>query len=238
MDNLQWREGAKAAAPIVLGYFPVAMAFGVLARKAGMTPLETGLMSLLVYAGSSQFIAVEMIVEGVAWFPTVVTTFFVNLRHFLMSSTLSLYLREKSLRKAGLLSAQLTDESFAVALSDPSKIENRPTYLLGIQMTSQASWVAGSVAGAVFGGMIDQKSYGLPFALPSLFICLLVLQIKSSRHLWMMFLAGLLSLFFKSVVAGQWHIVLTALVISTTAAAMKGQRSKPNAQGSSPGGAE
>jgi len=97
VDDRQFKNGAKAALPIVLGYLPVGMAFGVLARQAGLTPIEIGLMSLLVYAGASQFLAIEMILKGIAWFPTVIATFFINLRHLLMSSTLSLFLPESTL---------------------------------------------------------------------------------------------------------------------------------------------
>jgi predicted branched-subunit amino acid permease len=78
MVDIQLKEGVKAALPIVLGYLPVGMAFGVLARQAGLSPLESGSMSLLVYAGASQFIAVEMISKGVPWVPIVLTTFFIN----------------------------------------------------------------------------------------------------------------------------------------------------------------
>jgi predicted branched-subunit amino acid permease len=67
MRDNQLKEGVKAALPIVLGYLPVGMAFGVLARQAGLSPLESGSMSLLVYAGASQFIAVEMISKGIPW---------------------------------------------------------------------------------------------------------------------------------------------------------------------------
>jgi predicted branched-subunit amino acid permease len=66
MDNHQFKKGAKAALPIVLGYLPVGMAFGVLARETGLTTFEAGLMSLLVYAGASQFIAIEMISKGIS----------------------------------------------------------------------------------------------------------------------------------------------------------------------------
>jgi 4-azaleucine resistance transporter AzlC len=214
MHSNQWREGVKAATPIVLGYLPVALAFGVLAQRAGMTPFHVGLMSLLVYAGSSQFIAVEMISEGIMGLPIVIATFFVNLRHFLMSSTLSLYLKKTPLRTLCLLSAQLTDESFAVAMSEPSKIENRPSYLFGLQITSQLAWICGSVAGALFGSLIDHEGYGLPFALPGLFIGLLVLQIKNRQHFWIMIVAGFFSLFFKWLVPGNWYIVLAALLTS------------------------
>jgi len=224
MGSHPWREGAKAAAPIVLGYLPVGVAFGVLARRAGMAPSEVGLMSLLVYAGSSQFVAVELISEGIAWFPIVITTFFVNLRHLLMSSTVSLFLKKESLRTLTLVSAQLTDESFAVAMSQPSKIQDRPGYVFGLQIISHCAWIGGSVAGALFGSLIDHEGYGLPFALPGLFICLLVLQIKSLDHFWMMIVAGILSLVFKWLVPGNWYIIMAALLTSGIGVAIKTRR--------------
>ncbi len=68
-NNGQFREGVKDALPVVLGYLPVGIAFGLLARNAGVTPSEVGLMSLLVYAGASQFLAIEMIYKGITWLP-------------------------------------------------------------------------------------------------------------------------------------------------------------------------
>jgi 4-azaleucine resistance transporter AzlC len=234
MDNHQFREGIKAALPIVLGYLPVGMAFGVLARKAGLTTFEVGLMSLLVYAGASQFLAIEMVSKGVPCVPIVVATFFLNLRHLLMSSTLSLYFRKNSLRTLGLLSAQMTDESFALATSNISRILNRPQYLFGLQITSQLAWVGGSVGGAFFGGLINHEGYGLPFALPGLFICLLVLQIRSPHHFGIMVIAGVSSLFFKWIFPGNWYILFSALLASGigTIIKPKTQDSKLNAQSS------
>jgi 4-azaleucine resistance transporter AzlC len=212
MNNDQFRGGMKAALPIVLGYLPVGVAFGLLARNAGLTPSEVGLMSLLVYAGASQFLAIEMIFKGMTWLPIVVATFFINLRHFLMSSNLSLYFRNTRFPLLGFLSAQLTDESFGVAISNLPKVKNNPPYLFGLQMTSHFAWVIGSIGGALFGPFIKISEYGLPFALPSLFICLLVFQLKSFRHLWIMAVAGVSSLFFKWVFQGNWYILLAALL--------------------------
>jgi 4-azaleucine resistance transporter AzlC len=211
MNSRQFREGAKSALPIVLGYLPVGMAFGILARNAGLTPFEIGLMSLLVYAGASQFIAVEMISKGVLGWPIVLTTFLINFRHFLMSSTLFLHFQKLPLRTLGFLSAQLTDESFGMALSAPSRTQNRPDFLFGLQVTSHLAWISGSVIGGLFGGLIDPRSFGLAFALPGLFICLLVFQIKSLPHFWVMIIAGGMSLFFKWALPGNGSIVLAAL---------------------------
>lgn len=211
-NNHPFREGAKDALPVVLGYLPVGVAFGLLARNAGITPSEVGLMSFLVYAGASQFLAIEMIDQGMTWFPIVLATFFINLRHFLMSSNLSLYLKNTRLSLLGFLSAQLTDESFAVATSNLPKVKNNPHYVLGLQITSHLAWVIGSIGGALFGPFIKISEYGLPFALPSLFICLLVFQLKSVRHFGIMVVAGISSLFFKWALQGNWHILLAALL--------------------------
>jgi 4-azaleucine resistance transporter AzlC len=169
-------------------------------------------MSLLVYAGASQFLAIEMIFKGMTWLPIVVATFFINLRHFLMSSNLSLYFRNTRFPLLGFLSAQLTDESFGVAISNLPRVKNNPPYLFGLQMTSHFAWVIGSIGGALFGPFIKISEYGLPFALPSLFICLLVFQLKSFRHFWIMAVAGVSSLFFKWAFQGNWYILLAALL--------------------------
>jgi 4-azaleucine resistance transporter AzlC len=211
-NNGQFREGVKDALPVVLGYLPVGMAFGLLARNAGLTPSEAGLMSFLVYAGASQFLAIEMIDQGMTWFPIVLATFFINLRHFLMSSNLSLYFKKTRLPVLGFLSAQLTDESFAVAISNLPKVKNSPPYVFGLQITSHLAWVIGSIGGALFGPFMKISEYGLPFALPSLFLCLLVFQLKSVHHFGIMVVAGVSSLFFKWALQGNWTILLAALL--------------------------
>ena len=234
MVDIQFKEGVKAALPIVLGYLPVGMAFGVLARQAGLSPLESGSMSLLVYAGASQFIAVEMISKGIPWVPIVLTTFFINLRHFLMSSTLSLYFSGAFPRTLGLLSAQLTDESFAVAMADPSRISNRPRYLCALQATSQLAWISGSVGGALFGSVINPSAYGIPFAMPALFICLLVFQLKSKIHFWVMGLAAVLSVLFKAFLPGNGYMIGAALIASIAGLLIEGAWRKQEERKSNP----
>jgi len=214
MDNGPFKEGIKAALPIVLGYLPVALTFGMLARKTGFTSLEVAFMSLFVYAGASQFLAIEMVSKGIAGVPIVVATFFINLRHLLMHYNLSLYFKNTRLPTLGLLSAQMTDESYAVAISKLPEIKNRPSYLFGLQITSQVAWVSGSIAGAFFSPLAHSTGWGLLFALPALFICLLVLQIRSAHHFWAMVIAGIFSLLFKWGLPGNWYILLTSVLAS------------------------
>ena len=92
-------------------------------------------------------------------------------------------------------------------------------------MTSQVAWITGSLAGAFFGGLIDPEGYGLPFAFPGLFICLLVLQLRSRFHVALMVVSGVLSLLFKGLLPGNWTIIMTALLTSAIGVLMK--RLKP-----------
>ena len=106
--------GVKAAWPICLGYIPIGLAFGVLAQKAGMTWFQISLMSSIVFAGSSQFIAVSMLASGSGALAVIMTTFFVNLRHLLMSSSLATLLHNEHRGKLSVFAYGVTDESFAI----------------------------------------------------------------------------------------------------------------------------
>lgn len=237
MKFSQFKDGARAALPIVLGYIPVGIAFGVLARQSGLTSLEAGAMSLIVYAGASQFIAVDMLANGAAALPIILTTFLVNLRHFLMSSTIASHFKQNLLPETAAIAAELTDESFAVAMSDTRKIDGRPSFLFGLQMTAQAAWIAGTLIGAIFGPLVNGASYGIPFALPALFICLLMLQLKSRTHIAVMIIAGTLSVSFKYLLPENWNLVLAAVMASAAGMWLlkeeKAEEEKP--QGVGPG---
>lgn len=167
--------GTRAALPIVLGYLPIGFAFGVLARTAGLSPAEVGLMSLLVYAGSAQFIGVQMVAGGAALPAILSTTFLVNLRHLLMSTALVPSLRQNRAWQNSLLAYGITDETFAVNAASLQGQAADPSYISGVHITAQASWVVASVVGALAGGLaVNQEALGLDFALPAMFIGLLM----------------------------------------------------------------
>ena len=206
------REGVKAALPIVLGYLPVGIAYGVLARAAGLSTMETGAMSFIVFAGASQFIAVGMLASGIATLPIILTTLAVNSRHLLMSSAIAPHFKGQPLKNLIPLTAQLTDESFALAMADTAKVSGRPHYLIALQATAWLAWVSGSLIGALFGSLIDSASFGIPFAMTALFICLLVIQIKSRAHLAVALIAGALALSFKGALPNNLYIVAATII--------------------------
>ena len=109
-----WWTGVARSMPILFGYIPVGFAFGVLALQAGLSPLNTVLMSLMVLGASSQLIAIQLLSTAVPILTVVLTTLLVNLRHMLMSASLSPHLRSWRRFEIALFAYGLTDEAFAL----------------------------------------------------------------------------------------------------------------------------
>jgi 4-azaleucine resistance transporter AzlC len=172
------RAGLAAAWPICLGFFPIGLSLGVLAQKSGLAPWQTGLMSLFVFAGSSQFIAIAMLTAGSSPTAIVTTTFMVNLRHLLMSSALAVHFPGVSRRFLALFAYGVTDESFAVHMARFNQGSwNRHSALVLNQVTN-FTWIFCTVAGAYVGQFIPAGALGIDYALTGMFICLLVFQLR------------------------------------------------------------
>lgn len=215
----------KQALPIVLGYLPVGFAYGVLARKAGISIDNTVLMSVIVFAGSAQFIAVGLLASGASALSVVITTFIVNLRHLLMSAALSPYLKKWSKLELAAFTFQLTDESFAVHSTRFSNgdMHKGETYL--INCIAQAAWVGGTVLGIFSSTLItDVKPMGLDYALPAMFIALLIFQIKDKSHVVVGLITGLLSTALALGGAGQWNVIIATLIGATLGVAISWTR--------------
>jgi len=219
--------GVRTAAPIILGYLPIGFAYGIIAVKTGLSTLEAVLMSVLVYAGASQFIAVGLIGTGAEWGTIVVTTFLVNLRHLLMSA--ALFPRLRRLRPPVLagLAFELTDETFALAATVFEKRAATAPFLAGLQLTAQFTWVLSSLAGALSGSLFtDVNKFGLDFALPAMFIALLVLQLRSRVHLAAAGIAAASSLLFAHLIPGSLNVILAAVTAATAGVLLEGVMKK------------
>jgi 4-azaleucine resistance transporter AzlC len=203
--------------PIVLGYVPIGLAYGVLARKAGLSALNTLLMSLLVYAGSAQLIAVGLFAGGASVLSVVLTTFVVNLRHLLFSAAVAPFLKHWRKIDLAVFAYELTDETFAVHSAHfasegvPGRAE-----VFATNVTAQVSWIFGTALGVLLGNVIsDVKPLGLDYALPAMFIALLVLQIKDRMQVAAALLAGTLSVGLLLAGLEQWNVIVATVVIAT-----------------------
>jgi 4-azaleucine resistance transporter AzlC len=191
---------------------PIGLAFGVLAQKAGLATWQVAAMSVLVFAGSAQFIAVAMLQEGATAASIVVTTLVVNLRHFLMSSALSVPLRGRGRGFLALFAYGVTDESFAVnsaRFQDGGWDGNRA---LTVNHTANLCWVVSTVLGARVGQVIPAGAFGVDYALPAMFLALLVLQVRSRLHGLAAAVAGVAAVGWVLVFPGNGHVVPAAVL--------------------------
>jgi 4-azaleucine resistance transporter AzlC len=207
------------AVPVVLGYLPIGFAYGVLASNAGLTTLQTVLMSVIVFAGSSQLIAVGLIAQGINPFSIIATTFIVNLRHLLMSASLSPFMRKwRNIEVTGFC-FELTDETFGVHSLRFERGETAAGTTMSINVVCQAAWVAGSLLGALAGSLIeDVRPFALDYALPAMFIALLVLQLRGRLFVWVALLSGAASMAIWGAGLTQWNVILATIVGATVGA--------------------
>ncbi|QDQ01409.1 AzlC family ABC transporter permease [Lysinibacillus fusiformis] len=179
-DN-SFLQGVKDCVPTLLGYISIGLAFGVVGSASGMSVLEIALLTILVYAGSAQFIFCALLLTSSPASAIIVTIFVVNLRHLLMSLTLApQFTRYSMLRNVGF-GTLLTDETFGVAVT--KQMQNGKLYgkwMDGLNITAYSFWILSCVAGAFLGQWVaNPEKWGLDFALIAMFVALLVLQLSS-----------------------------------------------------------
>jgi 4-azaleucine resistance transporter AzlC len=167
--------GVRAALPVVLGYLGIGLAAGVVERAAGMSYAEVLLISTVLYAGSAQFVVTSMLTLASPAAAIVLTVFFLNLRHLLLSAALAPALRHVPAWKNALIGLQLTDETFVIAAGRPKL---SPAWMAGLNLAAWTTWAAANLAGAALSGSVGDTRV-LAFALPCMFAALLVLQVKS-----------------------------------------------------------
>ncbi len=202
--------------PIILGYLPIGFAYGVLAQKTGLSAVNTLAMSLLVFAGSAQLIAVGLFAAGTGPASIILTTFIVNLRHLLMSAALAPYLRGWRSWLQALFAFQLTDETFAIHASRfPVKSPVKPE-IFSVNIIAQSAWLAGTFLGLIASSLIsDVTPIGLDYALPAMFIVLLVWQVTSFVRFCAAVLGGLFSIIFFLTGWEQFNVILATVLAAT-----------------------
>jgi len=190
----EFLAGFRDMTPLIIGGVPFGIIYGALAVASGISPWTTLAMSLFVFAGSSQFIAVGLIAGGASAPVIILTTFVVNLRHALYSASLAPFVRHLPQRWLLPLGATLTDESFLVAIrryETDGPAANRHWYFLGANLGMYIPWQISTLAGILFGAVIpDPARFGLDFAMSATFIGMLVPTIKGRPVLLAVVVAG------------------------------------------------
>lgn len=206
------RDGALASVPLWLGAIPFGVIYAASAVAAGLTPAQTLAMSLLVFAGAAQFTAVGMVAGGAAPAAIVLTTLIVNARHLLLAASLLPYLRRVGPWRRLLLAAQLTDETYALAVRRFLDGTGSAAFMAGANIALYIIWQASTVAGVLLGAILpDPAASGLDLVFPLTFVGLLVPLLRDRASRAVAAVAALLTVAGALLLPGSWYILLAGL---------------------------
>ncbi|MEB3358409.1 MAG: AzlC family ABC transporter permease [Synechococcales bacterium] len=190
--------GARDMLPLIIGAIPFGIIFGTLATSNGLSVGGTLAMSMLVFAGSSQFIAVGMVAAGTGWMLIVFTALIVNLRHLLYAVSLLPYVQSLPQQWKAVLGFFLTDEAFAIAIRRYERGDRSPFkhwYYLGAALAMYLNWQACTWLGITIGQTIPNAAeWGLDFAMSATFIGMVVPYVKTKPMGMAVGVAGVVAL--------------------------------------------
>lgn len=176
-----FKSALKTTLPVFLGYIPLGMAFGFLLEGAGYHWIYAPLMSIFIYAGAGQFIAVALLAAGAGLTEFVITTLLINLRHSFYGLSLLEKFSGVGKVKPYLIFA-LTDETYALLTTTKAPEEDsKGRFYFYIAVLDHSYWILGSVLGAVLGSVLDLRLEGMTFVLTALFVVLTIEQYHASR---------------------------------------------------------
>lgn len=219
----EFRAGVRDTLPVMVGVFPFGLAYGVFAQAMGLTPAETVLMSLSVFAGAAQFVSLPMFAAGSGWMMIAFTTLLINLRHLLMGASLTPFMEKLPLAWKAFLCFGMADETYAVTISRAQSAGYSRDYHFGSNATGYVTWAVSTVLGVLLGAHIsDPLAWGLDFAMPATFLALLMPRLIDRTSLAVCAVAGLVSVAASVVLPGKWYIILACLPAVAVGACLEG----------------
>ena len=207
-----FKSGIADAWPMFLAYVPIAALWGTLAAAKGFSPLEAMLMSAFLYAGASQFVAIEMWGAAQSILLLIFTIFIINVRHVLYAASISRHMGGIPHRWHPALMYILTDEAWALlerkALTQPLTLG----YYLGVAFPLWPTWFLSSAIGAFIGKQLpDPALIGLDFAFAAMFIAILAGFWKGPRTGAVIIASAVVAVLAKTYFSGAWYIILGGL---------------------------
>lgn len=212
-SNKCFKTAFHCTIPVMLGYLAIGMAFGLLLVNAGYSWLIALLMSVVIYAGVGQYIAVPMFAQNADFPEIALVTLLVNARHMVYGLSLLDKFRNTKPVMPYLIFA-LTDETYSLltTVTVPDDVNKRDFYFY-ISLLDHLYWIAGSVIGAWFASALTSfDCTGLSFALTALFMVLLIEQWKLSRSKLPFIIAAIISVLVLVFISRENMLVLSILI--------------------------
>ena len=216
-----------ASVPVMAGYVVLGTGFGILLFSKGYGPLWSLAMSLFIYAGSMQYLAVDLLTGGATLITAALTTLMVNARHLFYGISMIDKYKDTGKYKPYLIFA-LTDETYSLNCSAlPEGVTDAPTYYFLVSLFNHSYWVAGSLLGGLLGYVIPFNTEGIDFALTALFVTVFVEQWLSTKD-HIPALIGVVSSVVCLLLFGADGFLIPAMVLITALLALYGKKGGPS----------
>lgn len=212
MNRKAFAAAFPATVPVMLGYLTLGAAFGLLLNAAGFGVGWAALMSGFIYAGSAQFLGVELLTAAVPLAQAAVMTFILNFRHLVYGLSMLEKFRGMGWKKPYMIFS-LTDETYALLSSLHVPVGVKPAdYYFAVSLLDQLYWVAGSLLGGLLGTALTINTQGADFAMTALFIVIAVGQWENAKSHLPALLGGGISLL-TLVLFGPERFLVPALAV-------------------------
>ncbi len=217
-----FKIGIKDIAPHLLSVFPFGIIFGAIGIELGFSPLFTYATSIIIFAGASQIVFLQLLSGGAAPLIAITSVVIINSRHLLYGAVLSEYLQKISLTKKLFISYFMVDQGFAVSNQYFKKNPHEKFnyyHLLGSGITLWFCWQVSTILGIYLGSIVPNQ-LGLKFAIPLTFIAVIVNELRKFDHVIVMIVSGLAATFFFNAPYKTYIIIspvvglLTAILVN------------------------
>ena len=208
----EFTSGLRAAAPLLVAMVPIGVVFGAVAVSNGLSPLEASLMSLLVFAGGSQFVAMDLWTHPVSWLALSFSALLVNLRHVLMSASISVHLEQFSGWRKYAAMLLLTDETWALSEFRAATGRLSLSFYTVVGLSIYLVWNVATLSSSMLGSFMgDPERIGLDFAFPAVFIVLLLGFWKGRETGLVLIASAACAYLVHRYVPGAWYVAAGAL---------------------------
>ncbi|MBL0371207.1 AzlC family ABC transporter permease [Rhizobium sp. KVB221] len=212
---MTWRteffDGVKTIAPILVAAVPIGLVFGAVAASKGLSPLEATLMSALVFAGGSQFVAMDIWTHPASWSALGFAALLVNIRHMLMGASIGRRMQAFAPWQKYLGMLVMADENWAMSEARAAKRKLTPAFWAGLSVPFYLNWVVCSLIGALIGAFLgDPAVIGLDFAFPAVFIVLVMSFWKGPATGLVLIASAAAAIVVHQHVPGAWYIAAGA----------------------------
>lgn len=213
MTKKTFKFALRACTPVILGYLPSGFAFGLMITSVGCNLLTAVMMSLCIYTGAGQYLAVDFIDNNATYLAIAVSTFLINSKHLFYGLSLLEKYKGFGLKKLYLIFG-LTDETYALmtGVKCPETLDER-RYIMFATAINHLTWVFAGFLGALFGTAVKFDTTGLDFAMTALFLVIVTDQLKTYKTK-APFVIGVGSAFVAWLVLGKGNLLLGGAVLS------------------------